>query len=54
MGEAPTLSVDLSSDNLPPPRLKPTQGVVMVPAYTDLKHMTSTRARPIPTASLST
>lgn len=37
VGEAPTLSVDLSSDDLPPPRLKPNQGVVMVPAYTDLK-----------------
>jgi hypothetical protein len=36
-GEAPTLTVDLSSDELPNPRLKPSRGVVMVPAYTDLK-----------------
>lgn len=35
---APALSVDLTSDELPPPHLKPNaQGVVMVPAYTDLK-----------------
>ena len=37
VGQAPTLTVDLSSDDLPPPRLKPAHGVVMVPAYTDLK-----------------
>jgi len=37
VGDAPTLSVDLSSDKLPTPRLKPSHGVVMVPAYTDLK-----------------
>ena len=37
VGEAPTLTVDLSSDELPSPRLKPAHGVVMVPAYTDLK-----------------
>src|SRR5207245_9909153 len=37
VGEAPTLTVDLSSDELPAPRLKPVRGVVMVPAYTDLK-----------------
>jgi CxxC motif-containing protein (DUF1111 family) len=37
VGQAPTLTVDLSSDELPGPRLKPSGGVVMVPAYTDLK-----------------
>jgi hypothetical protein len=37
VGQAPTLTVDLSSDALPSPRLKPRHGVVMVPAYTDLK-----------------
>jgi Di-haem oxidoreductase, putative peroxidase len=37
VGEAPTLAVDLSRDDLPPPRLKPARGMVMVPAYTDLK-----------------
>jgi cytochrome c peroxidase len=37
VGQAPTLTVDLSSDELPGPRLKPSHGVVMVPAYTDLK-----------------
>jgi cytochrome c peroxidase len=37
VGEAPTLTVDLSSDELPSPRLRPSHGVVMVPAYTDLK-----------------
>jgi cytochrome c peroxidase len=37
VGQAPTLTVDLSSNELPPPRLKPVNGVVMVPAYTDLK-----------------
>lgn len=37
-GEAPTLAVDLSSSDLPLPRLKPDDsGVVQVPAYTDLK-----------------
>jgi hypothetical protein len=34
---APALTVDLTSDELPLPRLKPQRGVVMVPAYTDLK-----------------
>ena len=35
---APALSVDLTSDSLPQPRLHPTAvGVVVVPAYTDLK-----------------
>ncbi len=37
VGEAPTLSVDLTSKHLPPPRLKPKKGVVHVPAVTDLK-----------------
>jgi hypothetical protein len=37
VGQAPTLTVDLSSDELPSPHLKPSHGVVMVPAYTDLK-----------------
>ena len=37
-GDAPTLSVDLTSDELPQPRLKPDgNGVVWVPAFTDLK-----------------
>jgi hypothetical protein len=34
---APALLVDLTSDRLPLPRLKAVGGVVMVPAYTDLK-----------------
>lgn len=35
---APALTVDLTSDELPPPHLKRNaHGVVMVPAYTDLK-----------------
>jgi hypothetical protein len=34
---APALTVDLTSNELPLPRLKPSQGVVWVPAYTDLK-----------------
>jgi hypothetical protein len=38
MGEAKTLYVDLSSDELPAPRLKPdASGVVWVEAYTDFK-----------------
>jgi hypothetical protein len=36
-GDAPSLSVDLTSDELPPPRLKRRGGVVHVPAFTDLK-----------------
>jgi hypothetical protein len=37
-GEAPILSIDLTSDALPQPRLKPDKnGVVHVPAFTDLK-----------------
>jgi hypothetical protein len=34
---APPVLVDLTSDSLPQPRLKPAGGVVWVPAYTDLK-----------------
>jgi len=38
VGDAPTLAVDLTSDELPGPRLKPdAHGVVWVPAFTDLK-----------------
>lgn len=36
-GDAPALSVDLTSSALPGPRLKARNGVVMVPAFTDLK-----------------
>jgi len=34
---APALTVDLTSHQLPQPRLQPVNGVVRVPAYTDLK-----------------
>lgn len=38
VGEAPSLSVDLTSDELPGPRLKAdANGIVWVPAFTDLK-----------------
>jgi di-heme oxidoreductase (putative peroxidase) len=38
LGDAPILSVDLTSDDLPGPRLKPdARGIVWVPAFTDLK-----------------
>jgi CxxC motif-containing protein (DUF1111 family) len=38
IGDAPTLLVNLTSDNLPGPRLKPdAHGIVWVPAFTDLK-----------------
>jgi hypothetical protein len=38
LGDAPALTVDLTSDDLPGPRLKPdSHGVVWVPAFTDLK-----------------
>jgi hypothetical protein len=37
LGDAPTLTVDLSSDTLPQPRLKPIGGVVYVPVFTDYK-----------------
>ncbi len=36
-GEVPPLNIDLTSDDLPQPRLKAANGVVYVPAYTDLK-----------------
>jgi len=36
-GDTLTLSVDLTSDQLPQPRLKSSRGVVLVPAFTDLK-----------------
>lgn len=36
-GEIPTLSVDLTSNELPGPRLQPDHGVVWVPAFTDFK-----------------
>jgi hypothetical protein len=37
VGQAPTLSVDLTDKKLPGPRLQPVNGVVSVPAFTDLK-----------------
>jgi hypothetical protein len=37
-GQSPILSIDLTGDELPGPRLKPdSNGIVWVPAYTDLK-----------------
>lgn len=36
-GDAPELAIDLTSDELPGPRLKPVHGVVWVPAFTDFK-----------------
>jgi len=36
-GDAPALAVDLTSDELPGPRLKPTGNIVWVPAFTDFK-----------------
>jgi len=36
-GEAPTIRVDLTDESLPGLRLKPRNGVVWVPAFTDLK-----------------
>src|SRR5262249_4539735 len=44
---APALAVDLTSHQLPQPRLQAVNGVVMVPAYTDLKlHDISTTSNP--------
>ena len=45
---APALSVDLTTDQLPQPRLHPTAGgVVVIPAYTDLKlHDISATSQP--------
>ena len=37
VGGAPTQSVDLTSNDLPTPRLRAVKGVVSVPAYTDFK-----------------
>lgn len=37
VGEAPTFAVDLTGRRLPAPRLRPSGGVVHVPAFTDLK-----------------
>ena len=37
LGQAPTLSVDLTDRKLPGPRLQAVNGVVQVPAFTDLK-----------------
>jgi hypothetical protein len=37
LGDAPVLAVDLTSHELPGPRLKPTGDVVWVPAFTDFK-----------------
>lgn len=37
LGQAPSLSLDLTSEELPHPRLKVVNGVVMVPLYTDFK-----------------
>ncbi len=36
-GDAPSVSMDLNSDDLPLPRLSVQNGVTLVPAYTDLK-----------------
>jgi hypothetical protein len=36
-GDAPVLSMDLTGRHLPRPRLKPENGVIQVPAYTDFK-----------------
>jgi hypothetical protein len=37
VGDAPPISMDLTSDQLPGPRLKPSGNVVWVPAFTDFK-----------------
>lgn len=37
IGDAPSLSVDLTSPELPTPRLRDRRGIVHVPAFTDLK-----------------
>lgn len=36
-GEAPPVRLDLTDSRLPPPRLRPVDGIVMVPAFTDFK-----------------
>jgi len=49
VGDTPALLVDLTSDNLPGPRLKPdARGVVWVPAFTDLKLHDITAGPPDP------
>ena len=51
IGDAPTLSIDLTSDDLPGPRLKPdAHGIVWVPAFTDLKLHDITTGPTDPTA----
>jgi len=37
LGDAPTLTVDLTDPNLPAPRLRQVNGVVFLPSYTDFK-----------------
>lgn len=38
VGQVPTIYIDLTDSTLPPPRLRPTEdGVIQVPAFTDLK-----------------
>jgi hypothetical protein len=37
VGDAATLAIDLTSEDLPQPRLKPVNGIVWVPAFTDFK-----------------
>jgi hypothetical protein len=37
LGDTPALAVDLTGDELPGPRLKPVNGVVWVPVFTDFK-----------------
>jgi cytochrome c peroxidase len=37
LDQAPTLAIDLTSDDLPRPRLKPVSGVVWVAAFSDFK-----------------
>lgn len=37
VGQVPKLIVDLAQDDLPAPRLRPSGGIVYVPAFTDLK-----------------
>lgn len=36
-GESPTVNLDLTSEDVRPPRLKPFEGIVWVSAFTDLK-----------------
>jgi hypothetical protein len=47
---APAILVDLTQENLPKPRLKAVNGVVMVPAYTDLRLHTMADSPTDPTA----